>query len=271
MKNKLFTMMLAMLAFFAMSSCDQQENYNTITEGNAKVNVFLVDAPADYEEVWVEVLAVRILPAENDENTDSEWVHIDHESDDRMVNLLSLVGNNEAFIGSVEVPAGRVSQIRLLLGDNNYIIKNGERIDLKTPSAQQSGLKLQVNKEFESGKEYDLIIDFDAGRSIVKAGNSGNYILKPVLRVIAETASSIQGTILPVEAEPKVTASHNGESFSTFTDENGFFRIRGIPAGSYSILIEPKEPYLPVTLEGITLDEGQSITLDTVTLEAEEE
>ncbi|EOZ96552.1 hypothetical protein A33Q_2322 [Indibacter alkaliphilus LW1] len=270
MKNKLLSMMLSMLAALGMISCDQQENYNTITEGNAKVNVLLVDAPADYEEVWVEVLAVRILPHGNNESEDSGWVHLDHESEERMVNLLSLVGNNEAYLGSVEVPAGRVSQIRLLLGDNNYIIKNGERIDLKTPSAQQSGLKLQVNKEFESGREYDLIIDFDAGRSIVRAGNSGNYILKPVLRVVAETAASIQGTILPVEAQPKVTATRNGESFSTFTDENGFFRLRGIPGGTYVIEIEPLEPYLPVILDGVSVGNGETVTIETITLNTED-
>ncbi|MGY6547320.1 DUF4382 domain-containing protein [Arthrospiribacter ruber] len=269
MKNTLFIMMLACLAFSGLSSCDQQENYNTISEGNAKVNVLLVDAPAEYDEVWVEVLEVRILPSDRDENSGSAWISIPHESNDRKINLLSLVGNNDAHLGSVEVPAGRVSQIRLILGDDNYLVKDGNRIDLKTPSAQQSGLKLQVNKEFEAGREYDLVIDFDAGRSIVRAGNSGNYILKPVLRVVAETASSIQGTILPVEAEPRVTAVRNGDSFSTFTDENGFYRLRGIPAGTYNIVIEPKEPYLPVTIEGVNLGDGESLTLDTVTLETE--
>lgn len=268
MKNYLSNMLLASLALFGMTSCEQQDNYNIITEGNAKVNVYMIDAPAEYDEVWVEVLAVRFLPKdlENDENRESGWINIDHESNDRKINLLSLVGDNQAHLGSIELPAGRFSQIRLLLGDDNYIIKNGERLELKTPSAQQSGLKLKMDKEFESGKEYDLLIDFDAGRSIVKAGNSGKYILKPVLRVIAETASTLQGTILPLEAEPKVTAESSGESYSTFTDENGFFKLRGIPSGTYTVLIEPKEPYLPVTIEDIVLEEGGSITLEAVNL-----
>lgn len=272
MKKNQLSILLACLALIGMSSCDMQDNSNTLADGNSKVNVYLVDAPADYDEVWVEVLAVRFLPKDRDkeDNQESAWINIDHQSNERHINLLSLVGHNQAYLGSTEIPAGKISQIRLLLGDDNYIIKNGERIELKTPSAQQSGLKLKVNEEFEAGKEYDLVIDFDAGKSIVKAGNSGKYILKPVLRVVAQTATSIQGTILPVDADPKVTAQRNGETFSTFTDENGFFRLRGIPSGSYTILVEPKAPYLPVSIENINLPDGQSITLDTITLEKED-
>ncbi len=46
---------------------------------------------------------------------------------------------------------------------------------MKTPSAQQSGLKLNVHEEFLQGVAYEYIIDFDAARSIVKTGNGQVY------------------------------------------------------------------------------------------------
>ena len=61
----------------------------------------------------------------------------------------------------------------------------GEKIALKTPSGQESGLKVQVHQEVTGGILYRLTLDFDAGRSIVKAGNSGKYLLKPVLRIFS--------------------------------------------------------------------------------------
>ena len=59
-------------------------------------------------------------------------------------------------------------------------------IPLTTPSAQQSGLKLNA-KPFDvaEGQTVELVLDFDAARSVVRAGNSGKYLLKPVITVIA--------------------------------------------------------------------------------------
>ena len=60
-----------------------------------------------------------------------------------------------------------------------------ESFDLTTPSAQQSGLKLNILATFLQGVAYEYIIDFDAARSIVTTGN-GKFILKPTLKVFTK-------------------------------------------------------------------------------------
>ncbi|HAZ25659.1 MAG TPA: hypothetical protein DCY95_14560, partial [Algoriphagus sp.] len=81
---------------------------------------------------------------------------------------------------------------------------------LKTPSAQQNGLKIKVNQPIEGGQSYNLVIDFDVAKSIVVAGNSGNIILKPVLRAYLEEAAGISGLVLPLDAQTiAVSASRN--------------------------------------------------------------
>jgi hypothetical protein len=258
---------LAALSIFAFS-CNQEDD-NGISEGNARVNVFLVDAPADYDAVWVEVLGVQILPEGENEDNGSAWINIGNDAaDDNMINLLELVGGNAANLGEVEVPAGEISQIRLILGDNNYLMDGEQRINLTTPSAQQSGLKIKIDKPLMAGISYDLVLDFDAGRSIVKAGNSGQYILKPVLRAIAEESATIEGVISPVEAAPvRVIAIINDDSVSTFTSENGSFMIRGLIEGEYTLSILPNELYVADTLRNIPTVKGQVTTLELIELE----
>ncbi|SIS51556.1 DUF4382 domain-containing protein [Belliella pelovolcani] len=271
MKTKLKTLnavLLAVLAVFAFS-CRMEDDSANISEGMAKVNVFLVDAPADYDAVWVEVLAVEILPKGENENNGSAWINLANEaSDDNMINLLELTGGNSAHLGEIEVPAGEISQIRLILGDNNYLVQGDRQIDLKTPSAQQSGLKLKVDKPLQAGIAYDIVIDFDAGRSIVRAGNSGQYILKPVLRVVAEESATIEGAVLPLEAGPVNVAAIIGEdTVSTFTSDNGSFMIRGLRAGNYSLFVVPNEEYQELLVEDVETTLGQVTNVGTIELE----
>ncbi len=263
--NKLhFTLALILL----ITSCNLEQNNLDPSKGNAKLNVYMIDAPASYDAVWIEVLGVEILPKGRNEENGSAWINLPYEADDQKINLLSLVGGNSAFLGEMEIPSGEISQIRLLLGNDNYIIEDGQRIDLTTPSAQQSGLKLKIDKPLNPGIAYDLVIDFDAARSIVKAGNSGKYILKPVLRVVAEESATIEGSVLPLEALPvQVSAIIREDTVSTFTDENGLFVIRGLEMGTYRLWILPNELYDEKFVEDVALELGKVTKVDPIELD----
>jgi hypothetical protein len=267
MKTQMNRLLFALALTFLITSCDLENNLNP-SEGNAKLNVYMIDAPASYDAVWIEVLGVEILPKGKNEENGSAWINLPYEAEDQKINLLSLVGGNSAFLGEKEVPSGEISQIRLLLGNDNYIIEDGQRIDLTTPSAQQSGLKLKIDKPLNPGIAYDLVIDFDAARSIVKAGNSGKYILKPVLRVVAEESATVEGSILPSEALPiQVSAIIHEDTVSTFTDENGLFVIRGLETGTYRLWILPNEMYEEKFIEDVELELGKVTKLDPIELD----
>ena len=45
---------------------------------------------------------------------------------------------------------------------------------LTTPSAQHSGLKLNVHAELTEGITYKILLDFDAVRSVVKTGSGAS-------------------------------------------------------------------------------------------------
>ena len=273
MKNIFSYLIMAGLAFFALA-CSSDDD--TPSGGSARVNFYLVDAPASYDEVWIEVLSLRVKVDEdgadddlNDDNDESSWVEIVYD-ESQPINLLDLTGGNSELLGTEDFPEGEIDQIRLILGENNYVIKNGERFDMKTPSAQQSGLKIKVDEEIHGGMSYNLIIDFDAAKSIVEAGNSGQIILKPVLRAyLDEISAGIMGQVLPIEGQlVQVTAQKGDDTMNTFTDANGNYKITGLDDGVYTLTFTPNDLYNITVKEGVVVEEGKITSVEPVMLTA---
>jgi hypothetical protein len=181
-------------------------------------------------------------------------------------NLLDLTNGVNTLIATSDMEPGTISQIRLILGPDNSVVVDGVTYPLSTPSAQQSGLKLQIHQTFEPGVAYSILLDFDANQSIIETGN-GEYQLKPVIRNIdVEVTGSIKGSITPVGTIASITASSDGLIFySSVNNSNGDFLVAGLPSGTYSITVTPALPLLPVTLTGKTVTVGASTNIGIIT------
>lgn len=239
MNKTLFALLI--LCGFLVSCFSEREPE---IDSNARLEIYLIDAPADFQEVWVEILEIELLLVDGDEGNTNEWISMPYLADDQQVNLLELTGGNSLLLGEIDVPAGEISQLRMLLGENNYLLIDGDQVPLTTPSAQQSGLKVPVGKTVNAGASHDLVIDFDVSKSIVPAGASGQYILKPVLRVLDQEYATIDGVILPLDALPvSVVAVTGQDSVGTFVDSNGYFKIRGLKEATYTIVVTPNEEF----------------------------
>ena len=236
-------MLMSGTLFF--NSCKEDDNVS----GDSFLSVRMTDTTADYDSVIIDIQAVEIKTA----SASGIMLNVNP----GMYNLLDFSNGNDTLIASANVPAGLVTQIRLILGSNNYVVIGGVRFDLTTPSAQQSGLKLNLHTNLVAGIDYTLLLDFDAGRSIVTTG-SGSYILKPVIRVVSVAASgSIAGEVIPPAALPVLAKAYNvTDTLSSFTDSTGHFLIRGVPAGTYTLVLGPQFPYIPDTLNNISVSVG---------------
>lgn len=146
---------------------------------------------------------------------------------------------------------------------------NGQTIDLTTPSAQQSGLKLNINADLVEGIDYKLLLDFDAARSIVQAGNSGKYNLKPTIRVINEALNgSIKGEVDPATIRTAIIAVIGEDSISTYTDDLGKFLLQGVTPGVYDISLIPEElDYITKLLDNVEVVLGERSDLGVITLD----
>lgn len=254
------------LVILLISSC-QKNTGNTNTGDQPRLQLRLTDnPPVGIKEVWVDIQQVEIIVSDSSKPFVLSGVH------PGVYNLLELTGGKDTLLADAAIPAGTLSQIRLILGDNNYIItSSGEKISLTTPSAQQSGLKVQLHQEVSGGILYRLTLDFDAARSIVKAGNSGKYILKPVLRVISfiPSGGNIRGVVAPDSIRTTVFAIKGLDTItSTFTNiANGAYFLKDIPAGNYSLSFIPSDTTYKKAQKSATVILGQTTVVDTVKLQ----
>jgi hypothetical protein len=234
--------------------------------GSSRLTLYLTDAPAAYDAVNIEILRIEIKGT--DDFGEDTW-QVFRFNNPGIYNLLEFTNGLDTLLSSAELPPGRISQIRLILGNNNSIVIDGNTMELplSTPSMLQTGLKLNVHAELQSGIEYKLWIDFDVCRSIVLTGN-GTYKLKPVLRTFTEAESgAIKGNIQPLEAEASVYAIAGNDSLSAIPNViTGDFLIRGVPPGSWKLVATGNNGYLPDSLENIPVTLGQVTVIDTITL-----
>jgi hypothetical protein len=132
----------------------------------------------------------------------------------------------------------------LVLGTENYVKIEGvsQLIKLETPSAQQSGLKLNIQQDVVNGILYKIILDFDAAKSIIKTGNN-KYMLKPVIRTILNAVGgTIKGVVMPNSFQTTVYAINGPDTVaSSFTATNGAYLIKGLPAANYSVYYKPSD------------------------------
>ena len=225
------------------------------------VSVSMTDAPAcGFDEVNVTVSKVRVHQSSSaDENT-TGWTDIVLSSP-RKINLLNLNDPTQTngaldYLGETSLAAGHYTQLRLVLVPNsvgspfaNSVVLSGSpgEIALDTPSAVQSGIKLIHQFTVGSGQRVDLLLDFDACKSVVQTGN-GKYKLKPVITVIPFVLNGIEGFVDPALLGSKVdvSAQANGKIVrATMPNANPlpnpnrgkFFLARLAPGVSYDVVI----------------------------------
>lgn len=219
----------------------------------AHLTVRMTDAPANYDAVMIDVQGVEVT------GEGGNLVMLNTSAG--IYNLLDFTNGMDTLIASGDMDAGTISQIRLILGTENSVMVDSVVYHLSTPSAEQSGLKLQIHQTFVAGVAYYILLDFDASQSIILQGN-GEYKLKPVIRTInAAVSGSIKGSISPISLGTTISATSNGVVYSTTANLNGYFMIAGLPAGTYDITVTPALPLQPITITGKTVVIGESTDL----------
>ena len=270
--KSVFGTVLTIMALLLMINCDSD---NSSKNETARVQLKLVDEPGDYLEVNIEIIDIQYKSSDDDES----WVSFTPDGGYPInVDITELIAGNSLILTDEVVPVGILKQVRLVLSDNNTLKIEGEDnlIHLDTPSAQQSGLKLKLDEELEAGFVYTFILDWNVKKSIVKAGNSGKYNLKPVIKVNAEVNSgSIGGKVIEILDEVETAIENETvEVYSTddvlikdtLTDENGDFILQGLEAGRYVLKIS-REGYQEHISEVIVVTVGNIESAGSIILE----
>ena len=249
--------LLGTILLYSLYSCQKNESSN----GKARLQVSLTDDPGDYEAVFIDVQDVRI---NHSTDTASGWVSLANVKRGTY-NLLDLVNDKDTLLADAQINPGTIQQLRLVLGPENYVRTQGRMIRLETPSAQQSGLKLNIHQDVEEGILYQVLLDFDVAKSIVRTGN-GKYMLKPTIRTILKAAGgSIRGYVTPADFQTAVLAIKGSDTVaSTYT--NGGFLLRGLPSGNYQLSFLPADSTYKAQTRAAVVTTNQLTVIDTVRL-----
>jgi hypothetical protein len=235
---------------------------------SGSLSLGLTDATtSEYQGVYVTIEEVRVHLGGN-ESEDSNWKVV--ASPRKTYNLLELVNGVREELGISKLDPGHYTQMRLIIGETpddginifseshpyaNYIIDDTDSYhELKIPSGPQTGEKIVHGFDINQNETTELILDFDASRSIVKAGSSGKWLLKPTVKVLnTEDYAIIEGSITDDDAEPQalegvlvsaqIASSDVVVQTSSITDEEG----------KYSLFVQP-DTYTVVAYKESDLD-----------------
>ncbi|TQF16031.1 DUF4382 domain-containing protein [Myxococcus llanfairpwllgwyngyllgogerychwyrndrobwllllantysiliogogogochensis] len=176
--------------------------------GDGKVSILLTDAPGDGVETAVVTISQIYL-----QGGDEEGGRVVLRDEPVTVSLLDLANSTSELVSEAVVPDGDYSQLRFVITggyletknadgstsifatSNNYAgLPEGAVVagQLHMPSYGSSGLKVKFDEKLTiEGEQKILLVDFDVAQSFGKeAGNSGRWVMSPVIKAAEVTASA---------------------------------------------------------------------------------
>ncbi|CAI8698224.1 MULTISPECIES: DUF4382 domain-containing protein [Burkholderia] len=246
--NKLFKSALcAAIVPFVLAGCGGGDDGGSVQNGT--LHVAMTDAPScGFDHVFVTVSQVRVNASSNAGDNDGGWSTITLPTPQK-IDLLSLTNGALADLGQTALPAGQYQQVRLVLAQNqgntlanSVVPTGGSEQALATPSATQSGYKIISPFTVQPNTLVDLVLDFNACKSIVQRGN-GTFALKPVVTATPTVVSgAISGYVAQAEAGATVYAEQHGKVVrGTVADSSGKFvlspLIQSSTQGNYDVVI----------------------------------
>jgi len=208
--SKLIGILLSLTMLTLISGCGGGSSPSgsippSTTQKTGILSLSITDAPPilgdDVTEVNIAVIGIEY-------NYNGEWTEAS-DFEPQVFNLLDLQNGRSLHLGDLILPAGDYKEIRFKLAapektgdvksnpDCNITFADGSSVPLFVPSGGQSGFKGKGAFEITADAKISIMADFDVHKSIVVAGNSGKYILKPVIRlIVTELSGMIKGTVV---------------------------------------------------------------------------
>jgi len=277
MKKYLLPVLGIMIVFFVIS-CNK-ENSIANTNSAQMVNVYLTDAPIKNDTVLLDIKYVEVKLDTSEHRGDDHFGDRDIDSLNNLshrdqfghwdtlnftpniYNVASLRNGVDALLATGNVK-GTIRKVRITLGQKNSIIDSGITYPLYTKNTYVYASINAVHHQKDSVNKSAtaLYLDFDLFKSIIFV--NGRYYLLPYLKPFSnENFAGVQGGVIPAESRPIITVFNNTDTAYGLADKLGYFRIRGITEGTYSINFKGNNGYKDTTIRNIVLTKGTIYTI----------
>lgn len=281
---------LGVLAAFTLFvvACNKENNGTSIvTNGTAKTPlvVYLTDGPLRLDTVNLDIKNVEVkLDTNASHMSDDHYGDKDLDSlNDRqhhdgfgiwdtlnfvpgVYNIAALRNGIDQTIGTGSV-TGTIRKVRLTLGTNNTIVQNGISYPLVVNSRY---VYVSINKKHHQKDSVNtaataLRIDVDLFRSIKLV--NGTYYFLPFLKPFNDSNfGRVAGLVTPAEAKPLLTVFNSTDTSYAIPERNGFYKVRGLAAGTYSINFKATNGYKDTTISNIVVNLGQETKVPSIVL-----
>ncbi|MBF8151260.1 DUF4382 domain-containing protein [Winogradskyella sp. F6397] len=166
----------ACIVLLCTTSCSKEELNND--EHLAGVSVSLKSATKNLNPVFLDIEAIEVRVKE-DVDVPSAWVSLDL-MDAGIHNVSGLNNDSELLlVDHFEIKPVHIFEIRLVLGDNNFMDINEVLVSLDIKEKGNATPSNLVTSELERNHLYDISINLDIDESIWFDDNESMMILNP--------------------------------------------------------------------------------------------
>lgn len=156
---------IALIAFACggilfLSTCKKE---NPASSSVSQLAVGIKDAPAHCDRARIEIRGIRVYSLRDG------WITIP--MNDTILDILQLQ-DTSAILGVVNLEAGTITQVHVILGMNDTVTVGGIEYAL---DLTDSDLIVKVNDTLTSNSSFTLVVDINAAQSIFDDGTGGHH------------------------------------------------------------------------------------------------
>jgi hypothetical protein len=188
-------------------------------------------------------------------------------------NILRFRNGLDTLFANGTLPNNQIRKVRLTLGTQNSVMRNGQSSPLKVKDNDREVVINLSSANFDViNGQVALWLDFDAGNSIrvdnSGSGNNNGFELKPHIKAFGRNNTGrIEGRVLPRAANAIVKAVIGSDTATAIPeDREGEFKIIGLNAGTYKVIIDGQNGYLDTIINNVRVVNREDTKLAPITL-----
>jgi hypothetical protein len=176
MKTKVLYAALLFLPLL-FTSC-KKEDLSELKTGQVAMRMMKDSAACDFEEVNLDVRGVEVRIGGS---TGGDWYKLNTNAG--IYNIITLSNANAILLADQEIPTGEIMAVRLVLGPQNSLRKNGILYPVNIAPEDKAGLEAEVFGMIGDSK-LNLRLEVCASQSVMQ--DAQHYRLKPVIKAYTE-------------------------------------------------------------------------------------